>query len=95
MPSTGANKHSTSIDSDDSLWDSPEKPAARPKTNGALMAAKTPSVGKLTYEQTTSREEQLRQELASVRKVNETIESLVSSLERAKSNIKAGHITCT
>jgi len=39
-----------------------------------------------------SREESLREELASVKKVNESIEGLLQSLEKAKANMKVGRL---
>lgn len=42
-----------------------------------------------------AREQSLRQELASVKKVNETIEGLLASLEKAKANMQVSQIGVT
>lgn len=39
-----------------------------------------------------AREQSLRQELASVKKVNETIEGLLASLEKAKANMQVSQL---
>ena len=67
----------------DSLWDSPVKPAVKAKHE-----AKSGLVSKPNYEEKESYEQNLRQELANVRRINETIECVVESLERAKGSIK-------
>lgn len=71
-------------DIDESLWDSPAKPAAEgPPVNG-----KQSTTGKPTYQEQQEREANLRQELESVRQVNETIEGVIQSLAKAKDNMK-------
>ena len=67
---------------DDSLWNSPEN-----STNKAGNA-RSNSISKPAQVDQESRDESLRQELANVRKVNETIEGVIQSLERAKTNMK-------
>lgn len=57
-----------------SLWDSPVK-ASQDKPRS-------------TYEQQEAREQELRRELESVRRVNEAIEGVIESLGKAKDNIK-------
>jgi hypothetical protein len=57
-----------------SLWDSPVK-AGKDKPRS-------------TYEQQEAREQELRREVESVRRVNEAIEGVIESLGKAKDNIK-------
>ena len=69
-------------DIDESLWDSPSKPeAAGKQSNGT----------KPTYQEQQERDEGLRQELHSVRQVNEAIEGVIQSLRKAKDNMKVLH----
>ncbi len=75
-------------DIDESLWDSPVKPVAKAKSDSNSINAKPGTASKPTYEEQQSHDASLRQELASVRKVNETIEGVIESLERAKGNMK-------
>ncbi|KAJ9610521.1 hypothetical protein H2200_005298 [Cladophialophora chaetospira] len=64
---------------DESLWDSPSRPEATGKqTNSA----------KSTYQEQQERDQVLRQELQSVRQVNEAIEGVILSLRKAKDNMK-------
>ena len=78
---------------DDSLWESPGRPAQRP------ISAAAESTGRSTgnadgprpsYEDTEARDAALRQELASVRKVNEAIEGVIQNLNRAQTSMKVG-----
>ncbi|KEF60907.1 uncharacterized protein A1O9_02471 [Exophiala aquamarina CBS 119918] len=62
-----------------SLWDSPVKSG-----QGNLRP---------TYEQQEAREQELRHELESVRRVNEAIEGVIESLGKAKNNIKTVNTT--
>ena len=62
---------------DESLWDSPAKPEGK-QSNST----------KPTYQEQQQRDESLRQELQSVRQVNEAIEGVVQSLRKAKDNMK-------
>ena len=66
-------------DLDESLWDSPSKPEA---------AGKQPNAAKPTYQEQQDRDEVLRQELQSVRQINEAIEGVILSLRKAKDNMK-------
>jgi len=61
---------------------SPSKVRSRPQSRGANHGTSG------NTEADKSREEALRQELASVKKVNETIEGVLHSLEKAKANMK-------
>lgn len=59
---------------------SPSEVRARPQSRNANQSV--PSAAQ------KSQEESLQQELASVKKVNEAIEGVLASLEKAKSNMK-------
>lgn len=84
-------------DMDDSLLDnepaypadSPTATRSRPqsKHNGPSSSSRTPA------EANTAREESLRQELASVKKVNQAIEGVLESLTKAKTNMKVSLCT--
>ncbi len=67
-------------DMDESLWDSP---ATAHQDGGKL-----PNTNKSTYQELQEREESLKQELHSVRQVNEAIEGVIQSLGKAKDNMK-------
>lgn len=60
---------------------SPSEVRARPQSRNANQNASSAEAQK-------SHEESLRQELASVKKVNEAIEGVLASLEKAKANMK-------
>ena len=66
-------------DLDESLWDSPSKHEGTGKQSNAA---------KPTYQEQQKRDEELRQELESIRQVNEAIEGVVQSLQKAKQNMK-------
>jgi hypothetical protein len=70
-------------DIDDSLLESPVKPAQKPKE----QASKAAHSSKPKYEDSETRDAVLRQELANVRKVNETIEGVIQSLGKATTNM--------
>jgi hypothetical protein len=72
-------------DVDESLWDSPAKPA--PKSS-KLQSGKTLQTAKPSHEDQEAKDQALRQELANVRKVNETIEGVIQTLDKAKTNMK-------
>jgi hypothetical protein len=77
------------VDTDETeLWDTPAKPAQRSSnpTGDATSKANIPR----TYEDADAKESALRQELASVRKVNEAIEGVIYNLEQAQNNMKVG-----
>lgn len=71
-PDSSFSQHDQNDES--SLWDSPVKPG-----QGKIQS---------TYEQQEAREQELRRELESVRRVNEAIEGVIESLRKAKDNIK-------
>lgn len=64
---------------------SPSRAKSRQQSRGANHGT---SDSKSKQEAEQSREEALRQELASVKKVNEAIEGVLQSLEKAKANMK-------
>lgn len=64
---------------------SPSRVKSRPQSRGPNHGT---SGSKSASEAEKSREEALRQELASVKKVNEAIEGVLQSLEKAKANMK-------
>ncbi|OCT49128.1 putative DASH complex subunit Duo1 [Cladophialophora carrionii] len=64
---------------DESLWDSPSKPED---------TSKQAHLTKPTYQEQRERDESLRQELESVRQVNEAIQGVTLSLRKAKDNMK-------
>ncbi|KIW65480.1 hypothetical protein PV04_07737 [Phialophora macrospora] len=66
-------------DLDRSLWDSPSKPEGTSNQGHS---------NKPTYQEQQERDDSLRQELESVRQVNEAIESVIHSLRKAKDNMK-------
>ena len=68
---------------DDSVWDSPDKTIQK----SAEHTSKSTHSSEPNHENQEAKDHALRQELASVRKVNETIEGVISSLEKAKENM--------
>lgn len=73
-------------DVDESLWESPVKSAQDNITNEDSFKRSIP--GKPAYVDLQAREDILRQELTNVRKVNEAIEGVIQSLDKAKQNMK-------
>lgn len=73
---------------DDSLLASPSKP--QPRTH----ATKDQRTGESRYDAEEARNAALQRELEGVRSINEVIEGVVSSLERAKGNMEVGTFTC-
>ena len=68
---------------DESLRDSPAPESNR--TKGNIISTKPAADGHHSFNETQqSHDAELRQELASVRKVNDAIEGVIESLERAK-----------
>lgn len=74
-------------DLDESLWDSPVKPTPKSKDQSSRAAQS----GRPENEDQEVRDQALRQELANVRKVNETIEGVLHSLDGAKKNMGVSH----
>lgn len=85
MDHNNLNGHDEDID--ESQWDSPatftRNGGKMPKTDG-----KQPNTNKPTYQEQQEREASLRQELQSVRQVNEAIEGVIHSLGKARDNMK-------
>ena len=77
-------------DIDESLWDSPAKPAP---TSNKQQSGNAAQSSKPTHENQEGRDQALRQELANVRKVNETIEGVIQSLDKAKTNMKVSSLS--
>lgn len=75
-------------DVDESLWDSPAKPSHIGSGETPRSFTKHGDVGKPTYQEQQEREQSLRRELESVRQVNEAIEGIIQSLNKAKDNMK-------
>nr|KAK5440413.1 hypothetical protein LTR18_007701 [Exophiala xenobiotica] len=76
-----------SDDEDESLWDSPAK-AGGNVGETPKASTKTAKPSRPTYQEQQEREESLHRELEGVRQVNETIEGLIQSLNKAKDNMK-------
>lgn len=66
--------------------ESPSKVKARSQSRSANNA----SSAKTSQESGKTHEDALRQELGHVKKVNETIEGLLTSLQKAQANMKVG-----
>ena len=76
-----------SDDVDESLWDSPAKATSNPE-GSPKASTKNTKPSRPTYQEQQEREEGLRRELEGVRHVNETIEGLIQSLNKAQDNMK-------
>ncbi len=76
-----------SDDVDESLWDSPAKAASNPEGT-PKASTKNAKPSRPTYQEQQERGESLHRELEGVRQVNETIEGLIQSLNKAKDNMK-------
>jgi hypothetical protein len=71
-------------------WDNVAMPAQRPSSHVGDGTSK--ANGTRTYEDSDAKDIALRQELASVRKVNEAIEGVIHSLQQAQNNMKVNRI---
>lgn len=86
---------------EDDLWTSPSKDNEDSKINGledpASGAGRSHSrSGDSKFEKQASKDELLRNELESVRKVNDAIEGVIESLDKAKSSMSVSPLTvCT
>ncbi|KIW10468.1 hypothetical protein PV08_11432 [Exophiala spinifera] len=76
-----------SDDVDPSLWDSPVK-SSRDHQDPPKSSSKSAKSTRPTYQEQEERDAALRRELESVRQVNETIEGLIQSLQKAKDNMR-------
>ena len=74
-------------DVDESLWSSPAKPA-HDQAQTPRATGRQPNTARSTYQEQQAREENLKQELQSVRQVNEAIEGVIQSLGKARDNMK-------
>ncbi len=72
-------------DMDESLWDSPAKSAPESEQQ---QSGKTAQSSKLSYEDQETKDKALRQELANVHRVNETVEGVLQSLDKARTNMR-------
>ncbi|KAK4942059.1 hypothetical protein LTR10_018095 [Elasticomyces elasticus] len=74
-------------DAEENLWDSPVKPR---NDSGETPRAftKHADAAKPTYQEQQEREQSLRRELESVRQVNQAIEGVIQSLNKARDNMK-------
>lgn len=76
------------------LWTSPSKRQKKPRSvnddvdPGDMPESSHPRNGETLYDQEEAREVALRNELESVRNINQVIEGVVESLERAKGNME-------
>lgn len=102
MPTSGNPRHLSEIDMDaDDLFASPsqtEKNPAQVKSsasnnkNTTSQNIRDPPIDS-AVDREEAREAALRQELAGIRSINEVIEGVVESLERAKGNMEVSEIT--
>ena len=101
MPTSGNPRHLSDIDMDaDDLFASPSqteknpaqvKPSASSSRNTTSQNVRDPPIDS-AVDREEARETALRQELAGIRSINEVIEGVVESLERAKGNMEVGGI---
>lgn len=83
-----------SEDDTEDLWNSPSKRAAKKTFNPALPDASTADPqkshdgGDTLFDREEAREAALHNELHAVRNINEVIEGLLSSIDRAKGNME-------
>jgi hypothetical protein len=88
-------------DSDDNLFDTPaplakDKSAANAKSNTAANGKATEKPTRYDAEEAgKARDEQVKIELENVRKINQVIEGVVESLEKAKANMNVSIIVIT
>ena len=80
-------------DIDEDLWKSPSKKdsssnASKGEQSGSSATGPQAHTGKTKYDDGESKEATLRNELQSVRKVNEAIEGVIDSLNKAQSSMK-------
>jgi len=81
-------------DIDEDLWKSPSKKdnnsnASKGEQSGSSATGPQVHTGKTKYDDGESKEAALRNELQSVRKVNEAIEGVIDSLNKAQSSMKS------
>jgi DASH complex subunit Duo1 len=79
-------------DIDEDLWTSPTKTARRQQPPQKNTLSRTRDASR---ENKDAREEALRKELESVRKINEAIEGAIESLAKARNSMKVGVLNTT
>lgn len=84
-----------SDEENEDLWASPSRATnnSSSKSNSKSLDSSNTSAslpGESRYDAEHAREEALQKELESVRRINEVIEGVISSLERAKGNMDVG-----
>lgn len=77
----------TENDTVEAHWASPSTKQTANHAHNDSGDATVPNDGQTMFEKEAAREASLRAELASVRKVNEAIEGMVESLNKAQSNM--------
>lgn len=84
-----------SDDDTEDLWNSPSKRAGKKTFNSnirdentAMEPEQPPDGGDTLFDREEAREAALRNELHAVRNINEVIEGLLSSIDRAKGNME-------
>jgi hypothetical protein len=78
------------------LWNSPSKRGAHnPRSSDEKIPPAQPShdAGDTLFDREEAREAALRNELQSVRHINEVLEGLLSSLDRAKGNMEVSRVS--
>ena len=92
MATPDIGKLDLSDEDTDDLWASPSRVNAKTAAKSNSKTLDGPNVsasipGELRYDAEQAREEALKRELEGVRSINEVIEGVISSLERAKGNM--------
>ncbi len=92
MATLDLGKLDLSDEENEDLWASPSRVTTKPppysnsaNVDNATSSTSLPSQSRYDAEQ--AREEELQRELEGVRSINEVIEGVISSLERAKGNM--------
>ena len=98
MDSTGTTPAAQKLqlsddDVDEDLWASPSKAASKKSSQGAKSSASgfgssESRIEETAFEKEELRNESLKKELESVRKVNAAIEGVIESLNKARDNMK-------
>lgn len=89
---------SVSDEENEDLWASPSKKPTKPegpsnpKAQDSNMQSSQSRHDESRYGNEEAREEALKKELQSVRNINQVIEGVIESLDRAKSNMEVGNI---
>jgi hypothetical protein len=78
-------------DEDEDLWASPSKKSTKPEPSKAqdpVVRSSQSRHNESRYSEEEAREEALQKELRSVRNINQVIEGVIESLDRAKDNME-------